>query len=97
MRKKHCRKQSVYMKRTKRDNPHLGFSAVCGGLVEFFVQLKLELCGLESSLGLHGDEPSILHADHQVGLGHVAHLASGEAHTCNTKRRRMKYATARCN
>lgn len=65
---------------------HLGLSAVCCGLVEFLVQLELDLCGLESALRLHWDNPSIIHADHQVGFGHVAHLPSGEAHTFNTMR-----------
>lgn len=65
----------------REEMTHLGVPPVRSSLLELFVQLELDLCGFESALSLQGYEAVIAHAEHQVGLHHVAHLPGCKVHT----------------
>lgn len=65
-----------------------GLPVVGRGLVERLVELEPDLGGLERALGLHAHGALLVQGHHQVGLGPVAHLAGGKAHTCTERRGR---------
>lgn len=59
---------------------HLDLPVICCHLVEFYSQLKADLCVLEGTVCLYGDGVPVL-LDDCGRLGHASHLPGGKAHT----------------
>lgn len=72
--------------RRRRTNP--GLPVVGGRLFERLVEFELDFGVLEGALGLHAHGALVVHAEHQIGLGPIAHLSGCEPNTCRRKLKR---------
>lgn len=63
-----------------RTNPRL--PVVGGRLFEGLVQFEFDFGVFEGALRLHAHHPLVVHADHQIGFGPIAHLTGCEPNTC---------------
>ena len=62
-----------------------GLPVVGGRLVERLVEFELDFGVFEGALSLHAHGPLLVHAEHQIGLGPIAHLSGCEPNTCRIK------------
>lgn len=63
-----------------RTNPRL--PVVGGRLIEWLVEFELDFGVFEGALRLHAHSPLVVHAEHQIGFGSIAHLSGCEPNTC---------------
>lgn len=67
----------------RRTDPRL--PVVGGGLIEWLVEFELDFGVFEGALSPHAHCPLVVHAEHQIGLGPIAHLSGCEPNTCRVK------------
>lgn len=72
----------------RRTDPRL--SVVGGRLIEWLVEFELDFGVFEGALGPHAHCPVVVQAEHQIGLGPIAHLSGREPDTCRIKVMREK-------